>query len=60
MRKTYRYDNALVHIVSLDKYDRENFKKATQEFLKKVMREGKRNGNSDTRRDFREKQVLHR
>lgn len=53
MRKTYRYDNALVHIVSLDKYDRENFKKATQEFLRKVMREETKNGNSNTRTNIR-------
>ncbi len=53
MRKTYRYDNALVYIMSSDKYDRENFKKATQEFLKKVMREGAENGNSNTSEDFR-------
>lgn len=53
MRKTYRYDNALVHILSLDTYDRENFKKATQEFLRKVIREGARNGNSNTRTNIR-------
>ena len=52
MRKTYRYDNALVHVSSLDTYDRENLKKATEEFLKKVIREGKKNGNSNTRTNF--------
>lgn len=53
MRKTYRYDNALVHILSLDTYDRENFKKATREFLKKVMREGTENGNGNTSNNLR-------
>lgn len=49
MRKTYRYDNALVHVLPVDTYNRESFKRATEEFLKKVIREGYKNGNSNTR-----------
>lgn len=49
MRKTYRYDNALVHVSSLDTYDRERLKTATEEFLKKVVKEQRKNGNSNTR-----------
>lgn len=55
MEKIYKYDNATIYILNFDNYNRENLKKATEVFLKKVISGGKKNGNSNTTRDFREK-----
>lgn len=55
MEKIYRYDNATIYILGLDNYDRESLKKATEVFLRKVIIGGKKNGNSNTRTNFREK-----
>lgn len=52
MEKVYTYKNAIIYIRSLDTYDRENLKKATEVFLKKVIIGGKKNGNSNTSRNF--------
>ena len=60
MEKVYKYKNAIICVRSLDTYDRENLKKATSDFLKKVINGGKQIGNSDTSGDFREEQILHR
>ena len=55
MEKIYKYDNATIYILNLDNYNRESFKKATEVFLKKVISGGRKNGNSNKTRDFREK-----
>lgn len=60
MDKVYEYKNAIVYVRSADTYDRENLKKATEAFLKKVISGGTNNGNFNTPRNFRKKQVLHR
>ena len=60
MKKTYKYQNGVIHVTLLKSYDRENLIKATEEFLKKVISEGIKDGNGNTSRDFREKQILHR
>lgn len=60
MERVYTYKNAIIYIRSLDTYDRENLKKATEDFLKKVIIGGKKNGNSNTSRDFSKEQILHR
>ena len=60
MDKIYRYDNATIYVLRLDKYDRENLKKATEVFLRKVVSGGNKNGNSNSSKNFREKQVLYR
>ena len=52
MEKIYRYDNATIYILNLDNYDREKLKKATEVFFKKVINGGKKNGDSNTSRDF--------
>lgn len=59
MEKIYRYDNGTIYVVNLDNYDREKLKKATEVFLKKIISGGKKNGDSNSSRDFREKQILH-
>ena len=55
MEKIYKYDNGTIYILNLDNYNRENLKKATEVFLKKVISGGKKYGNSNTTRNFREK-----
>ena len=55
MEKIYKYDNATIYILGLDSYNRESLKKATEIFLRKVISGGKKNGYSNTTRDFREK-----
>lgn len=47
MDKLYEYKNAVICVRSADAYDREKVKKATEDFLKKVIIGGKRNGNSN-------------
>lgn len=59
MKKIYEYQNGTVHISLSDSFNQEYLKKATQEFLKKVISEGNQNGNSNTSTNFREKQILY-
>lgn len=47
MDKTYEYRNAIIRVRAVDTYDRERVKKATEDFLKKVIIGGNKNGNSD-------------
>ena len=60
MEKTYKYRNGTIYVTLPVSCDRELLKKITEEFLKKVISEGKRNDDSDTSGDFGEKQILHR
>ena len=60
MELVYEYKNAVLRVRSIDTYDREKFKKATEIFLRRVIEEEQTNGNSNTSGDFREKQILHR
>lgn len=39
MKKTYKYSNGIICVTLLKSSDRERLKKATEEFLKKVIRE---------------------
>lgn len=55
MEKIYKYDNATIYILGLDSYDRESLKKATEVFFRKVISGGKKNGYSNTTRNFGEK-----
>lgn len=52
MKKTYNYKNGTIFISGLDTYDRENFKKATEIFLRKVINGGNKIGDSNPSRDF--------
>lgn len=60
MDKTYRYRSGTIHVELPDSCDREALMKVTEEFLKKVISGGKKNGNTYTSGDFREEQILHR
>lgn len=48
MEKVYEYQNGTIYVTLPKSCDRENLKKATEEFLKKVISEEKKNGNNDT------------
>lgn len=52
MDKTYRTRNGIIYVTLPESCDREALKKVTEEFLKKVISEGKNNGNSNTSRNF--------
>lgn len=53
MEKVYKYDNALIYILGLDTYDQDSFRKATEEFLKKVVNGGTKNEYTNTSKNFR-------
>lgn len=55
MDKVYEYKNAIVYVRSTDTYDRDNLKKATEVFLKKVISGGIESDNSYTTSYIREK-----
>lgn len=55
MEKIYKYENAIIHVTSTKSCDREELKKITEEFLKKAIYGGKKNGNIDKTRDLNEK-----
>lgn len=52
MEKTYKCRNGTVVVTLPESCDREKLKKVTEDFLKKVISEGKKNGDSNTRRNF--------
>lgn len=54
MKKIYNYENCRVTIhIPEDTEFQERLRKASENFMRKVMNEEKKNGNSNTRRDFR-------
>ena len=55
MEKRYKYKNGTIIVTLPESCDREELKKVTEDFLKKVMSEGKKNGNRYKSRNFREK-----
>jgi hypothetical protein len=55
MDRTYKYKNGTIYVTLPKSCDREALKKVTEEFLKKVISEGKKNGYSNTSGNFREK-----
>ena len=61
MNKIYNYENCRVAVyIPEDTEFQERLRKASEKFMRKVIREGRKNGNSNTSRDFREEQILHR
>lgn len=55
MERTYKYRNGTIYVTLPTSCDRENLKKITEDFLKKVISEGKKNGYSNSSGNFREK-----
>lgn len=52
MEKKYEYENGIIYVTLPETCDREKLRRVTEEFLKKVMYGGTKNGDSNTRRDF--------
>lgn len=59
MEKKYTYENAVVYVVIPDEGIR-NVHKATETFLRKVIKEKRNNGNINTCGIIGEKQILDR
>ena len=54
MTKIYTYKNATIHVVNTN-INKENLHKATEKFIKKVLKERTQNGNNHSSRSFKEK-----
>lgn len=52
MKRVYKFKNGTIYVTTPETCDREELRKVTEEFLKKVIYGGTKNGNSNTRRDF--------
>ena len=52
MEKIYEFENGTIHVMIPETCDRDNLRKVTEDFLKKVINGGKKNVNSNTRRNF--------
>lgn len=55
MKKTYEYENATIYVTSTKTVSREELIKSTEEFMKKVIRGGNQNGNTNSTRNFSKK-----
>ena len=55
MEKVYKYENATVYVTSAKSCDRQELVRATEEFVRKVISGGKKNGNLDQTRNFSKK-----
>ena len=56
MKKTYKYENCTVNVhIPDDDYFQERLRKASENFMKKVINGGRKNGNGNPSRNFREK-----
>lgn len=56
MKKTYKYENCTVNVhIPDDDYFQERLRKASENFMKKVISGGKRNGHSNTTRNIGKK-----
>ena len=55
MKRTYEYKNGIIHVTLPESCDREKLRRVTEEFLRKVIIGGTKNGDSNTRTNFREK-----
>lgn len=53
MKKVYRNQNGVIFVELPESSDRENLKKATEDFLKKVLSGGSKHGYVDKTRGFR-------
>ena len=55
MEKVIKCKNGTIYVELPETCDREKLKKATEDFLRKVISRRTQHGNSDTSRNFREK-----
>lgn len=52
MEKKYEYKNGIIYVTLPETCDRENLRKVTEDFLKKVIRGRDKYGNSNTSANF--------
>ena len=55
MEKVYKYDNATIYVTSTKSCNRQELVRATEEFVRKVISGGNKNGYIDKTRDFGKK-----
>ena len=53
MERIYEYKNGTIYVTIPETCDREKLRQVTEEFLKKVMYGRDKDGNSNTRKNFR-------
>lgn len=58
MEKEYKYENAYVRIIVPDNHSNKRIRKATEEFLRKVIEKENQNGNEHKTGDFKEEPIL--
>ena len=55
MEKIYEYKNATIVVTLSESCDQEKIRRVTEEFVKKVIRGGKKYGNTNSTRNLNEK-----
>ena len=55
MKKVYKYENSIVTVENYNTYDLESIRRASEHFLRQVIKERSTNGNGNTSRNFSEK-----
>ena len=55
MERKYEFKNGTIVVTSSKTCDQEKLKKATEEFIKKVMHGGYKNGNTNSTRNLNKK-----
>lgn len=55
MERVYKCKNGTIYVTVPEESNREELRKVTEDFLKKVISGGKKNGNSYTSRNFGKK-----
>jgi hypothetical protein len=55
MNKVYEYEKATIYVTSTKTCSREELIKSTEKFMKKVICGGKKNGNTNSTRNFSKK-----
>lgn len=58
MDREFYYPNAVVRIILPDNYSEITLRKATEDFMRKVIKEKNQNGNKHQTRDIKEKSLL--
>lgn len=58
MRTEIHYKNAVVRVIIPDNFSDKTIHKATEEFMKKVIKEKNQNGYKHTSGDIKEKPIL--
>ena len=55
MKKVYKYENSIVTVENYDTNNLQFIKKATEDFLRQVIKERSTNGNGNTSRNINKK-----